>query len=1398
MNVDYLTGYEAPTADLMNRLYAALDAKLTRLLGGRSFFLAQTATMPAYLTGKTFFFTSGAAIYAPRVPGYIENNTTSHPVARPYNPAQFAAARAAATVLGYDEVNQVVQIQKVPAAFYQGLPQEDPGQPDWAAEPNAAWAAAGVGFFEWSLAAEFISRNGRRYYIQDDKTMPEKRLNFGLAEIIIEGPAGVTMEASWDKYSCFRIHNLNPKPATVTFADGGYAVKLGAFQCATVRRSLAPLAEGEASRYGNYRAGFNYFFKYEGGDPRFYWFHPTVGRGANISPGGQMTNSMQANNLTNAAILLDWVQYFQRTPDAATVFTGWADDPTVQCDIWPLYKNKFGDPANPATRLGDLLHHQGVIQIVRTSKATVNGQHIVVNDAVTFNGYATIVADFAAKKLAVTEDGNGNLVISNADPENTVQLFPISTNLCKTGEAIPAAVALPFTIEHAVFETEPEQAWLDGAGVTGGSPILATTAAQMVIQPVATTTTPTQTWYDLTTAYPNITPQAVTGDPVTTLNWNNVYTGIRLTGIAIVDGGGGYAVGNVLNPAGGNPVTPAAVVVTSVNRGRITGAGIADPGSYPSGYGNIPASPNPMTGGDGAGATLTLTFSGKVMNVHKVTVADLLQLDWWGDPAFGNQSSAWVVIENRKATLTPQGLVITFTETDSAWPDTAGVGGPWATGKRGVPRARCIHFRGHGWPFVGPPNDTEGAAVVPPSAKSGMVSPNTGQRVIGENYQGEFMAPAGGDFTTRGLMTTTNALQLLARVKAKSLQLSLVPDGYWGRFWKANSRLVAFDSLVAHDDKVAMVLLAEMYNGLARAINACTAGVPLQWQCLYFNVAGWIVNLDPAVSGNRALDGTWTPYAYNQFVGPRPMDQFGAFDPGSVYEALCGQLGIPMLTADDFPPGEAGKPFSDYQALVSAPMAWQTVETYVCTGAAGTKARLDANNQPVPVDPNDPSTYDNFWGTIAGSITTELLSTAKLLAGEATGANCLGVYDPLGTLPDFTGVTPEKFYVASDGSGNALFAGGVSNLLGGTPTPGNAWCAPLANWVNLATAYAEYRWVRIAAVRKVVEAFGFPFLFVEAVTPLALTYFEDPLEQKLLAVQGATYNWKSNTLIRNPSPLSGQSEWANIRSEPFEQEVAELNQLKLIKMTALATTVPGVPGYGTLIKFCVRNSATAEWKISADPVILFGGGGPGIPPVTIANISSHAALSPLVGFDYGATTLTVPLLNDLNPHSVGGYGWGPGIVLEYRDPIPGATGSDGTPGTSAPQMAVQYAPKAELTDQDFTDLIQVNYSDGSLMDRVQVLAFNVDASADLKPIPVLWSGTGAWKRTTDWWGNMFTAFAATFPQVGQFIPFEYVKAPQSYVSQVTGPGLTIFAAPAQTRYQLCYSLAAFDLTGISF
>jgi hypothetical protein len=72
--------------------------------------------------------------------------------------------------------------------------------------------------------------------------------------------------------------------------------------------------------------------------------------------------------------------------------------------------------------------------------------------------------------------------------------------------------------------------------------------------------------------------------------------------VAVVNGGSGYVLGDVLSLAGGSASMPAQFTVSGVSGGVITALGIANAGVYAS----LPALPAMLSGGSGAGASVNL------------------------------------------------------------------------------------------------------------------------------------------------------------------------------------------------------------------------------------------------------------------------------------------------------------------------------------------------------------------------------------------------------------------------------------------------------------------------------------------------------------------------------------------------------------------------------------------------------------------------------------------------------------------------------------------------------------------------------------------------------------------------------------------------------------------------
>lgn len=475
-SVSYLVGNERQTAALMQTLWGTFDDKLSKILsGGKSFFLARDTQPPALLLGKVFYFCSGTLtdlIYFSRAPGITSGGL---PVSYDQSFFDTYISGIDPATITWDDPNQIAVVPRVADADYGDYPV--PG------------LDSAIGLFDWSLKACTIDHDPGTgsvpYFIRDGSdAIPEKKYRLALAEIVIEGTAtSLNLPVTLDKYSCFRFHNLNGFTVTITF-DSAYTFTIPPFGCQTVRRD---------SPTSNYRQGGHYFFTFEPGDPCFFWYIPTKVINVGGSPavvigtGPRAANSMAANNLSNPQLIADWVNWLGLEKNDPIDFSAIANgvltdgsggkhyawflrDRSIAADTRSINSAKFGDPSTGTTILGDLIHHKGTIKIARTAK--IGGA--LTWDEVEFTGYADLVAElttpgaWSAKNLTVSEDVNGDLVITNSDAANYVDLIPIGTNMFKSwgagGEVLPIVVPLdnqgtgtstPFTIENLLFENPP-------------------------------------------------------------------------------------------------------------------------------------------------------------------------------------------------------------------------------------------------------------------------------------------------------------------------------------------------------------------------------------------------------------------------------------------------------------------------------------------------------------------------------------------------------------------------------------------------------------------------------------------------------------------------------------------------------------------------------------------------------------------------------------------------------------------------------------------------------------------------------------------------------------------------------------------------------------------------------
>ncbi len=1075
MAIPYLNGGERATVARMNALFTApdvsLDAKLAKLLSGKSFFLAQSTQMPANLVGKAFFFTSGVALYANRVPGFVDTGlaagVTASGIARPYDHSQFTAAVAA-----IDQENNVTWDETHKIAVCEFAYAELGGLP-------------GGLLLDWSLDAHFLMHQGASdtepvpYYIRPGSYHPpEKKHRFTLAEIIIEGPTAVTLPAGANKHECYRLHNLNCEQATCTMPDG-LSVTLAAYECATVRNGTV--------RHGSY------FFAFEPGDPRFYWFMPSADTSPRtIGDGYAVSDSMGANNLSNPAILLDWVEYLTREPYSGAEFyhAGWAQDASVQCDVSAFYSDLFGDPSDPATRLGDLLHHKGDLLLIKESKTQTDpatGYALLTFDTLRFNGYATIVADFAAKNITVAPNGSGNYVLTGNDPDNYLYLVPISTNLLKAGETIPTIVNLRLgsrTIESAVLENPSYDT-------------LSTSGPELIQSPTLVTSVEQTYWVD------NGTTTYVDSDPIPALQW----------------------------PARGSAIT--------------------------------------------------------INGVQNVTVANVLSLDLWGNPSNPGQVNQYCTCSDRQLKLTPHGLVLTYTE-EHALIRTATGGWPTVLG----PTKRVIRFRGHGWGFIG----ADG------SRSSGWLSPRKGRFQVGEAFTDEVYGTSGADFGVQRLNAVESSVKVLSRVKTADLSLpsnyhrfwrTRQPGDYivgllehlntlsdaeframwWQHYRNANPGYAGIQPALPH---IAMALLPEMYNALARAVNAVTAGFPLSYETLR-----WVVNgKRRGLCAYKDLMRWWAIEDYGEMAIPGyvpmpyvPADCFMMFQAGSEFEALCTTAGIPVLDTSDFPGGkdrDSGTdqeyPFFTQQRL--APAVCVTRFQVSASGAAVSDV-YDAETQ---TGESRLSCNLSVVGTI------EMLEMKRILAGEATGTLCVGTYDPANP----GSVSNGQFKVANDGSGGLLLPSGIVYLpliAAGAYVKADGG---KGTWPDPDTM----RWCKISDVKAVVESFGLNFAYCELTTPLSLEYFCDNVTPSVSTRSGSEA-FDSGVLTHGQTMPEGGTWVAGAQMGNTAAVEANLNASTADSMAAVYDST-GEWNYnglnaprlwGSLVKFCVTDDLTsALWK----------------------------------------------------------------------------------------------------------------------------------------------------------------------------------------------------------------------------
>jgi hypothetical protein len=625
---------------------------------------------------------------------------------------------------------------------------------------------------------------------------------------------------------------------------GAVSVTLQPFECRTLKRNTT-------TRLFSLCA-MRYFWDYEGHDPRIFWFHGSL---PTYAYGGQSTRtdsavtqsvSMQASNLTNAALLYDWISHLTSRNLKAYMVR----DPHELCDIYALvapYRSLYGNPNDPETLLGDLIHHKGTIQIVRMHKTLKDPNNpaipLTTIDSVEFRGYATIVQDFAAKLLTVTEAGDGNLQIVNADPDNHVDLIGIGTNLLKHTEdtggggwshwQLPTAISLEAGYENAQTPYKLEHQIMERYGTAGyGQDVDGATFPEAGAQH----------------GYRLSRKNATTPQPYPFKAYEQQ--------------------------------DPSLAIVSS----------------------NLPAHQVEFQ------ETYTTLVPRTVAGIHKLKVADLLTLAYNGDGGQPSQDDAYSTYVDKRLWLTPEGLVMTFTErlavrlealeevTIRNW---ANRGYTYDTSISQFTMKHAVRLRRHG--FGWSQHGKSWSAFFPPYDG----------RFISNSYLNEIESANGADFELpyeSPKETTVKAISLVpyqrlnAAQGAYFLTLGQAPNTFANTYcnmdglvafsrnggsasWYAQNRhrLTSRDgqtaSLTGSADRfiLAMPMAAEHFNGFAQAVNQLKTGKALSFNVYRERYGAMLMTFDSP----DLTDGTGTPqwikYPNPDTAGyPVPSGLFGS------------------------------------------------------------------------------------------------------------------------------------------------------------------------------------------------------------------------------------------------------------------------------------------------------------------------------------------------------------------------------------------------------------------------------------------------------------------------------------------------------------------------------------------
>ena len=289
-----------------------------------------------------------------------------------------------------------------------------------------------------SLKAHTRTNNGQEYYIWEyTEPAPEKKWEYAVAEIIIGMQSGTSfsMPDTYQKYSCWRIHNLTDRNYTIYC--GGFSNPHTTFTIpAYGQRCVRRIPSNNPADAPTFHYDYKYFFKCLSGDPRFLFFD---------SFEGSIAQTMRANNITNPSYIYNLFEFvgMDFSPLELVNLTGDRNEryhqriyfnPTTKNDIGSEMANAGYFPAiTDSTKIADLVYHKGKIGY---RKKDTSSSPLEVGE-IDFDGWSSFATNLATINAALATTGitnNRDTKIATSATPSELKIWPVSTNVLQLYE----------------------------------------------------------------------------------------------------------------------------------------------------------------------------------------------------------------------------------------------------------------------------------------------------------------------------------------------------------------------------------------------------------------------------------------------------------------------------------------------------------------------------------------------------------------------------------------------------------------------------------------------------------------------------------------------------------------------------------------------------------------------------------------------------------------------------------------------------------------------------------------------------------------------------------------------------------------------------------------------------